>query len=461
MILGALSALLVTGTAAASSHREAPAISRDPVADNTDVWAWVSDEGSAKATLHMVVSYNPLEEPSGGPNFHAFGDDVRYEIHMARGDGSLEDAMTWHFDFSSNPTPTVDPADLKANPGGGKEFFAQLSGVEQSYTVTEFRADTKKGKTIGKGKVAPANIGPRTNEVAYGLKGKGFANYEAFAQSFLVSMDGGGKVWAGPRDDGFYVDLGGIFDLANIRPKGTAQDGVAGYNAHTIAVDVPVSALAQGSGNKDPKNKDVIGIWAAASRRQVRILRADGSEDAIGPWKRVSRLGLPLVNEALIGLQDKDRYNRTHPKDDVKLFGAYFLNPVMVRDAEAVGIYKALSVDQGTIDKLKSNRTDIIGIINLNDYPSPGSHTIPLGSTGDVLRIDLNAKAGFPNGRPIIGGTNQENDVTDTLLTVILSGGAIPISDGVDHNDANYLESIPYLATPWQGYDQGHGKPTL
>jgi hypothetical protein len=461
-VLGAAGTLLSAGSALASSHREAPGISRDPVADNTDLWAWVTGEGTAGAVLHVVASYNPMEEPSGGPNFHSFGDDVRYEIHVARGDASLDDVISWHVDFDSSPLAKVDPSDLTAPLGGGKEFFAQLSGVEQSYTVTQKKVGEAKGTPIGGGKVVPANIGPRTNEVAYGLKTKGFATYEAFSQSFLATLTGGVKAWAGPRDDGFYVDLGGVFDLANLRGKGTAQDGVAGFNAHTIAFDIPVSSLPEAIGNADPKNKDLIGVWAAASRRKVRILRADGTEDSTGPWVQVSRLGLPLVNEALIGLQDKDKFNRTHPKDDVANFGAYFLNPVVVRDAEAVGIYTALKVDAATVAKLKTDRADILKIINLDDTPSAGSHTIPIapGKTGDVLRVELNAPAGFPNGRPLKGGTNQENDVTDVLLTVILSGGAIPIADGVDRNDANYLSSIPYLATPWQGYDQGHGKPT-
>src|SRR6185369_12836153 len=131
---------------------------------------------------------------------------------------------------------------------------------------------------------------------------------------------------------------------------------------------------------------NTIGVWASASRRQVRILQRGPGETNLGSWVQVSRLGLPLVNEALIGLQDKDKFNRTYPAKDVENFGAYFLNPVVVRDAEAVGIYKALGVDP---TPFKSNRLDIIDTINLTNIPSAGAHSIPLSATGDVLRVDM------------------------------------------------------------------------
>jgi hypothetical protein len=190
----------------------------------------------------------------------------------------------------------------------------------------------------------------------------------------------------------------------------------------------------------------------------VSILRGDGSARDDGPWVQVSRLGLPLVNEAIIGYQDKDYYNRTHPKDDVAHFGAYFLNPIVVRDAEAVGIYAALGVDP---TPFKSNRTDILDVINLKNFPTPGAHNIPLSATGDVLRVDMAIDSAFPNGRPLVPGTNKEQaDVTDVLLSVLLAKGAVAVSDGVDANDATFLTEFPFLALPWQGFDQGHGKPT-
>jgi hypothetical protein len=347
---------------------------------------------------------------------------------------------------------------MNAPLGGGKEFFAQLSGQQQTYWITKVDAKGHK-TTLGQGlKVAPVNIGPNTNAVVYKT-----AKYDdAFAATFINSLGfngSEGRVFAGPRDDGFYVDLARIFDLANLL-QGTPTDGVAGYNCHAIALEIPTRLLTENGQNPTPGASDAqtLGVWASASRRKVSILRRDGTTDTEGPWTQVSRLGLPLVNEALIGLQDKDKYNRTKPAYDVANFGAYFLNPVVVRDAEAVGIYSALGVPQATVNALKSNRLDIIDTINLK----ASGHNIPLEATGDVLRVDMGLDSAFPNGRPIPGGSapnKEQADVTDVLLSVILAKGTLAVSDGVNHNDKNYLATFPYLPLPWEGYSQGHGKP--
>jgi hypothetical protein len=454
-ILAALGVFATIGTASASSHREAPAISMDPSADNTDVWSWVSKDLS---TLYVVAAYNPLEEPSGGPNFHKFSDDVMYEIHIARGDKSLDDVVTFQFNFTTSSINYVDPSSQSAPPGGGKEFFSQLSGQTQTYSVT--RTDKGKGSSvIAQGvKVAPPNIGPRTNVVAYNIPATGYA---AFSQTFAQNMGPNvGQVWAGPRDDGFYVDLARIFDLANFAgsitpPLPNATDGVSGFNCHAIVLAVPTSTLTGTGKEPSPGASDAqtLGVWASASRQQVRILRHDGTTDTDGPWVQVSRLGLPLINEAVIGLQDKDRYNRSKPADDVTNFGAYFLNPVIVRDYEVVA--------QTTVpDSLKYNRTDIINVINLTNIPSTGAHNIPLSATGDVLRVDMGITSEFPNGRMVGGGANPNQDqvdVTDVELSLLLTGNTSGISDGVNGNDANYSMSMPFLATPWEGATQGHG----
>lgn len=449
------SMLVASNHAYASSHREAPAIADDPAADNTDLYAWVSP-GHDK--LYVVANWNPLEEPSGGPNFHKFSDDVRYEIHIARGGASLEDAVTYYILFETSSLNYVDPADLGAGLGGGKEFFAQLSGQRQTYKV--IKVNNRRKQIIAQGvSVAPVNIGPRTDAVTR----QGTPYDDAFAATFIHNMGQEGRVWAGPRDDGFYVDLGGVFDLANLRPVGQAQDGVSGYNTHSIVLEIPTTQLTangQAPGSA-PSNATTLGVWAASSRRKIRILRNfDGGEQNFGDWTQVSRLGLPLVNEAVIGLQDKDKYNRTHPAKDVMNFGAYFLNPVVVRDAEAVGIYSALGVDP---TPFKSNRIDIINVINLKDIPSADAHSIPLSATGDVLRVDLATDSGFPNGRPIPGpARNKEQaDVTDVLLSLILAGDpAAGIGDNVNYNDKDFLTEMPFLPLPHRGYDQGHGKPT-
>jgi hypothetical protein len=284
-------------------------------------------------------------------------------------------------------------------------------------------------------KVAPPNIGARTFAlVSKGQFASGESGYtDAFAASFLSNLGTGGsegKVWAGPRDDGFYVDLGGIFDLAGLRAKGTAQDGVAGYNCHPIALEIPTTKLTangQAPGNT-PGDATTLGVWASASRRKVTILRSNGKNDDYGPWVQVSRLRLPLINEAVIGLQDKDKFNRSHPRNNLTNFGAYFLNPILVRDAEFAGFY---------------------------------------GTGGPLAGIappkSMAADPGFPNGRPIPGGTaanKEQADVTDVLLSVILTKGAAAVSDGVDYNDKDFLTGTPWLALPWAGDTQGHGKTT-
>ncbi len=463
ILTGSLSALALTGMvslASASSHREAPAIGFDPAADNTDTWAWVNDGAHDK--LYLVASYNPLEEPSGGPNYNEFSDDVLYEFHITRGNKSLEDVVTYQVQFSSTDIPYVNPGDLKAPLGGGKEFFSQLSGRNQTYWLTKLthgKGGSVKREVLGQGlKVAPVNIGPNTNKIIY----KTPKYDEGFMNSFINPLGfqgGSGRVWAGQSDDGFYVDIGRIFDLANLL-SGTAMDNVAGYNCHTIALEVPTASLTEDG--QPPKagasDANTIGVWASASRRQVRILHRGGGESNFGSWVQVSRLGLPLINEAVIGLQDKDKFNRTKPAKDVANYGAYFLNPVIVRDAEAVGIYAALKVPQSTVDALKTNRLDIIDAINLK----ASGHNIGLDATGDVLRVDLGLDSRFPNGRPIPYGKapNQEQaDVTDVLLSLLLTKTTDALSDGANSNDKPFQAQFPYVAVPHEGFQGGHGKP--
>lgn len=477
--LTALGMMSFSGVAAASSHREAPAIANDPAADNTDLYAWVNG-----ANLVILANYIPLEEPAGGPNFHSFSDDVLYEVHITRGAASLEPVITYKIQFTTTPYPNVDPGNLAKPVGGGKEFFSQIAGATQTYSVT--KVDKTGSKVlVNKAKVAPANIGPRTNALAYSIPaGKSYEQFfvDDAASSVITSLGNGqGRVFAGPRDDGFYVDLGAVFDLAGLRilpsianngaygPKEkTPTDGVAGFNTHTIALEIPLTAANDGNAVvAGADDAHTVGIWASASRRKVTIIRREGDPDTIGPWIQVSRLGLPLINEALIGLQDKDRWNRVTPKQDVQYFAPYFLNPVLVRDAEFAGLYTAggdgvLSsipgMFPGGLNDLKTNRLDIIDVINLK----ASGHNIPLAATGDVLRVDLGTASGFPNGRsiPSDGGNKEGADVTDVELSLILTGLKAPVPDGASSNDKNFRSTFPYLPTPWEGFSEGHGKAT-
>jgi hypothetical protein len=460
----------ISGVASASSHREAPAISEDPAADNTDLYAWVDAAGN---NLIILANYIPLEEPAGGPNFHKFSDDVLYEVHLVRGGADLKDKLSYQIKFKTTYPAYVDPADMAKPVGGGKEFFSQIGGATQTYTLTKIVGAT--ATDIAKDvPVAPPNIGPRTNAIAYGLMNG--MTYETYATGamFMKDMGAEGKVWAGPRDDGFYVDLGAVFDLAGICPATgcVAHDNVAGYNTHTIALSIPLKVANGGTDvvKGTPNTAQTVGVWASASRRKTRVLRANGDAEWLGPWTQVGRLGIPLINEAVIGLQDKDLWNRLRPADDVAYFGAYFLNPVVVRDAEFAGFYDpakggALMACNGKLANLKANRLDIVDVINLKNIPSANAHNIPLSATGDVLRVDLGIPSGFPNGRSLTPNANTEGaDVTDVELGLLLTGldptclpgfgGTVP--DGVGANDKTFLAGFPYLASPWEGFADGH-----
>jgi hypothetical protein len=466
--LTALAVLTSSGLASASSHREAPAISNDPAADNTDLWAWVSAD---KTSLNVVASYFPLEEPSGGPNYFKFSDDVLYEVHIARGPTSLEDQFTYQIEFHSNPIKRVDVADQTQPPGGGKEFFAQIAGYfDQTFTVTKIVKGQPPVVIAQNVDVAPPNIGPRTNAAwkAFGIypKASGAGNppdvyNDAFAASFIKNTGAEGMVWAGQRDDGFYVDLSRIFDLASIGgtaltpPLPNATDNIAGFNCQSIALEIPLTKLTQTGAAPTGGDNDTLGVWASASRRKVTILRGDGTNLSVGPWVQVSRLGLPLINEAVVGIQDKDKYNRTTPATDLTNIGAYILNPILPRDAAVVGILTPAQADAAS--GKDGPRTDIVDLINLKNIPQPGAHDIQ--TVGDVIRVDMGTTSVFPNGRflPEVPGKNQETDVTDVMLSLLLLKQTSGVSDGVSKNDKNYLGEFPYLALPWQGATQGHG----
>lgn len=447
-LVGALCS--IPGLALASSHREAPSIADDPAADNTDVYSWVTP--TSHDSLTVIANYIPLEEPAGGPNFHRFSDDVLYEIHIARGN-SLEDHVTYQIRFSSNRFPRVDVADLGEPPGGGKEFFSQLSGQVQTYSVWKVDAGGTRTRIANDLSVMPTNIGPSTHAF------NGVTYDDAYTQTFVHTIPSGeGRVFAGPRDDGFYVDLGGVFDLANLRATGVAQDGVSGFNTHSIALEIPAGNLTTTGGviataaDDTERDNNTVGVWASASRRKVNILRNNGRRKAYGPWVQVSRLGLPLVNEAIIGLQDKDKFNASHPRDTAAVFGDYLVNPIIVRDGEVVGVYAT----SGNVAPaaVKGPRTDILELISLRVF---GYST--LTTTGDVLRVDLTNDSGFPVGRPIPGGNaDQEGaDVTDVLLSFLLTGNTSGVSDGVDNNDKDFLTEFPWLPLAHQGFDEGHG----
>src|ERR1700716_3620946 len=273
-----------------SSHREAPAISKDPVADSADLYAFVSPDRADTVTI--VATYNPSEGPAGGPTFYEFGDDVLYEIHIANS-GDASASITYQFQFT---TTIVNPKTFLYNTGPIKSLTDSNWNRPQIYAVT--KVVNGKSTVLGSGLTCPpCNIGPRSTP-----------NYEtALATPAVHKLATGETVFAGQRDDPFYVHLGSIFDLADLRPFPTAgANGVntnKGRNIHAIAIQVPASDLtSDGSKPTDPVSaKSVVGVWTSASRQEVRVLDpTTGKPSVVGPWVQVSRMANPLFNEVIV-----------------------------------------------------------------------------------------------------------------------------------------------------------------
>jgi hypothetical protein len=455
----ALTLAAVPGASNASSHREAPLISKDPTADNTDLYAFVSPD--KKDTVTIIANYIPLEEPAGGPNFNAFDDDARYEIHIDN-DGDSKEDITYQFDFD---TKIRNPNTYLYNIGPITSLSDKNWNMPQTYSVTRIRDG--KSKKIGDNiPTPPVNIGPRSTP-----------NYDALAAAAVKRIDDDTRVFAGQRDDTFFVDLGSIFDLGGLRPFNNAhlipldpaagEDEVSGYNTHAIAIQVPIDQLTHDGKKADKTKMPVIGIYASASRQSRRVLQSDGSAINSGKYVQVSRLGNPLINEVIIPVGKKDYWNAQDPSKD-KQFQASYETP------ELAGLVNLLY--PGLPDTRTSGRTDLslillTGVPGLNftgntaadllrlNVAIPPSADVGKGDRLGVLNGDL---AGFPNGRRL------EDDVTDIELRAVADGYGsflnanfgLPnlspnnlVGDGANENDLPYLSSFPYQGTPHQGYE--------
>ena len=457
--LGLLASLTTLSPTRASSHREAPLISEDPAADNTDTYAFVSPDRPDTVTL--VGNWIPLEEPAGGPNFNKFGDDVKYTLNVDN-DGDAVDDIVYEFRFR---TSIRNQNTFLYNTGPITSLNDPDFNIRQSYSIAKVENGHRHMVASGLA-TPPVNIGPRSTP-----------NYEALAASAVANLRGGGKVFAGQRDDPFYVDLGSVFDLLGLRPFNQAHlikqptakgvDGVGGFNTHSIVLQVPISELTRDhqplSGPKDPDA--VIGVYAGSERRQVKVLSSKGNQPrTFGRWVRVSRLGMPLVNEVVIPLGRKDRFNASDPRDDAK-FGQFVLDPEPARLIPV--LYPGVKVpaaprnDIATIfltgipglnQPAKVTPSEVIRL-NMGIPPTPLAKQNPLGLLAGQMD-------GFPNGRRLI------DDVTDIELRALAGGTPFTpdfnkapnnlLSDGVQANDKPFQASFPYLATPHQGYDHVH-----
>jgi hypothetical protein len=437
--------------AAASSHAEAPLTAQDPRADNTDLYAFVSPD--KPDTVTIIANYIPLEAPASGPNFYSFDDSVRYEIKVDT-DGDAIDDTVYRFRFK---TQTRDPNTFLYNVGPIASNTDATFNRPQTYTVTRVRDGQRQvlGRDIP---TPPVNVGPRSTP-----------DYPSLAAAAVTSLADGTKVFAGQRDDPFFVDLGSIFDLAGLRPFNTlhaiplpietGRDAVARFNTHSIALQIPLTQLTR-------PGHPTIGVYASASRERVRILQQGGNVQTGGGFVQVSRLGQPLINEVVIPLGLKDLWNRSEPEDDQR-FADFYRRPEVTRLENA--LYAALdnAAEAGREDLVAILLTGVPGLnftgdrkadlLRLNTSVAP---TAAAGG-GDRLGVLAGDLAGYPNGRRL------EDDVVDIDLRAFAEGyGSVLngllglpnrspnnlLGDGVDANDRPLLAAFPYVGLPGQGY---------
>ena len=447
LIAALIAAAIAVPLSFGSSHREAPLTSIDPTADDTDLYAYTAND--APGALTVVANWIPFEDPAGGPNFYKFDDRAHYYINVDNtGDGAYD--IRYEFAFK---TKVGNPDSfLYALPGVSSINDSKLN-VKQTYNIT--REVYKNGKlrsekVIARGvPVAPNNVGPRT-----------FPNYEAVANQAIRSLPGGGKVFAGQRDDPFFVDLGQTFDAINFRPnvgtgnQGGGKDDLAGYNVHSVVLQVPESQVTRdGKAVSSPSAPNaVIGVWSSTERRALQV---SGSEKAKGKWVQVSRLGNPLVNEVVIPLGKKDQFNRTQPQDDAKNYGKYVVKPELAAVMNL--LYKVGAPESGRDDIVQALLTGVPNATQINGAKSAAADTLKVNlgippTTENPNRFGFIAgdNGGFPQGRRLA------DDVTDIELRVVagfLKGNKVPLGDGVDQNDVPFLDSFPYVAPPHAGYD--------
>ena len=479
-----LGGLLAAAPAGASSHREALTVLNEPCADNTDTYAWVSDGSHDK--LYLIMDFNPLHEPGQGNQGLRACNGYRYEFHIGRGK-SLRDKVVYRVEFQNRLKPEGAPS--PGDPlGGGNELLWQLTGGTETMKVTRIvGSDDDETDILGSNlPVLPNNHGPQTDRLVYGLGP--FLGYDSgdptsrevglydqsFVDSFIHPLANGGRIIAGQFDDPYQLDEKGIFDLVNLnrddlggipgarRPPG--KDVFTGFNVFSIALEVPISdvfphGIPHNGMLKADSTDSLLRVWTSISRRRAQVVDPSNIVTGLkgyGDFVQVGRNALPLFNAGLVGTQRQGRYLHTSPRNDVSNFGADILFPVLVRDADALGIYAALGVPAATVTALKGPRMDIINAINLG-RPIP----IADGNTGDVITLDAAVDSSFPNGRRLGGGSapnrNQVN-VNSVLISLIVAGNpAAGLAKGTEVNDKNYLDRFPFLAPAHQGLLQGHG----
>ncbi|MEP6598636.1 MAG: DUF4331 domain-containing protein [Actinomycetota bacterium] len=475
-----------------SSHREAPEISKDPSADNTDVYAFVSPD--KRNTVTLIANFLPFELPYGGPNFYEFADDVLYEIKVSNA-GDAQADITYQFRFT---TTIRNPNTFLYNTGPISSPTDPNWNRPQTYTLTRVvrRGDGRSttSRVLGRGlSCPPVNVGVHSTP-----------HYPALAAQSYHDLGGYRAVFAGQRADGFHVDLGSIFDLGDLRPFQAAYNpaippilpnmpgvnGLRGLNVHTLALQLPISDLTvDGRTPTDVMSpKSVIGVWATASRTHARIFdKHSGTYRSLGRFSQISRLGNPLVNEVINPMAQKDRWNAEQPYND-KQFAQYVLHPELANLIANV-LYPAAFPLLAAYVAANKPRNDLAAIL-LTGIPAgvvPGFQNYTGSTLADMLRLNVAVRptaagtenpiglvagdaAGFPNGRRPI------DDVTAIELKAV-AGATIPLvdhsytpdaaaaalNDGTTNDNTPYgqpfLPSFPYLSNPNNGFTSRPGTP--
>ena len=434
---------LAPASSSAASHREAPLISLDPTADITDFFMFRSYEPGQENKIVLIMDVIPGEEPSAGPNYYNFDPSVLYTINIDNDKDGEADDIRFEFQFKNEIRGIVKDLGLflsyvalppiTALDGPGSEGL----GLRQTYTVTA----VSNGKRVVLGKdliVVPSNVGPRT-----------MPDYDSLAAQGLYELKGGIRVFAGQRDDPFYIDLGAVFDTLNLRNPGV--DMLSGFNVHTIALEVPANLLTKDFKGPEQTSQPVLGAYAATSRRSVRVM-GDDDRGSSSKWVQVQRLANLLVNEAIIGTVDKDKWNATDPSKE-KRFVEYYTNPRLATALEIVfglDAEPAFDLRDVLLTYTPGNYEKLSELLRLDVSVDP----VLLASQNPLTALAGDG-AGWPNGRRPI------DDVTDVAVKVI--GGAnyiaLPSIDSVDTNDKPLTEVFPFLPTPWDGVNRIHINP--
>ena len=493
VILGmAAAAAIATASPAAwaSSHREAPSISMNPTVDATDFYMFRSYEAGRAAFVTILADYIPFQDPQGGPNFYMFNPNALYEIHIDN-TGAGSEAMTFQFRFTNKSNAaalTVGGKSVKipliaAGPISGINPATQ--NVVESYTLNIVRGDRRTGTSAGIGNApntTPVNFVKPIDNIGDKTFG-GPSGYATYADQFIyaISIPGcatPGRVFVGQRKEPFYIAVGRIFDLFNMNPLGPEvginNNDLEGKNVSTLALELPIACLTAGT---DP----VIGAWTTASLRQGTLL-SDAPATGLnkvsiqgGAWTQVSRLGNPLVNEVVIGLDDKDKFNSSKPKNDVANFADYVTNPTLPALIQTLFPTAVAPTNFPRNDLLTVFLKGIKGVNQPATVAVPAemmrlNTSIPAVAAGaqNSLGVAGGDLAGYPNGR------RPGDDVVDLSIRVamgalcVLTGatdtlqvgckpadapaGALAFTDGVRKTSSNYRATFPYLTTPLPGH---------